>query len=194
MDQPAVLLARLGAGDRQAFEALVREYRGRMLAIAQRFLACAEDGEDAVQEALLAAYRSLESFKGNSELWTWLYRVLVNACRMVRRSRSRHRMVSLEDVSHSGGEPGHGAIPSPRSTEPPHACAERTEMQAWVHDSIARLPEHYRQVLLLRDIDELNIDQTAQRLGTSRGAVKSRLHRARQALRARIAPRFRTSA
>src|SRR5438105_2296259 len=101
MNQEALLLARCRTGDGQAFETLVRQYGGRMRAVAQRFLSCDEDAADAVQDAFLRAYRSIASFQGNSNLWTWLYRILVNACLTIR--RSRRRTVSLADLARSAG-------------------------------------------------------------------------------------------
>src|SRR5262249_21004629 len=141
--------------------------------------------------ALLAAYRSIASFKGNSKLWTWLYRVLVNACLTIRRSRQRRRLQSLHDVPRNSWEDGRSAIPGPRGTEPAYTHAEQAEVQAQVRDGIARLPQHYREVLQLRHIEELGIEQIAQRLGTSRATVKTRLHRARQALHALLEPTLR---
>jgi RNA polymerase sigma-70 factor (ECF subfamily) len=182
MNQEALLLDRIRAGDAQAFDTIVRQYDERMLAVARRFLRHAEDSADAVQDALLAAYRSIGSFKGDSKLWTWLYRVLVNTCLAIRRSSRRRRMVSLHDLPRKIREEGRPAIPGSVRTELPYPRAVQAELQAQVRDCIARLPQRYREVLLLRDIEELDTEQAAKRLGTSPSTVKSRLHRARQAL------------
>jgi len=190
MNQEALLMDRIRAGDAQAFDTIVRQYDERMLAVARRFLRHREDSADAVQDALHAAYRSLASFKGNSKLWTWLYRILVNACLTMRRSSYRRRVVSLNDFPRSIEEYGRLASPSSRGTEPAYTRMELAEVRAQVRRCIERLPQRYREILLLRDIEELSIDQTAQRLGTSRSTVKTRLHRARQALRALLLPRL----
>ena len=186
MNQEALLMDRIRAGDAQAFDSIVRQYDQRMLAVARRFLRQGEDSADAVQDALFAAYRSIASFNGDSTLWTWLYRILVNACLTIRRSRSRYRrrVVSLQDLPRNISEYRRAAFPGSRGTEPAYTRAERAEVQAQVRRCIARLPQPYREVVVLRHIEELDTDQTARRLGTSRSTVKTRLHRARQALRA----------
>src|SRR5262245_43709397 len=104
-------LDRLRAGDEHAFAELVREPGGRMLAVAQRFLRSSEDVADAVQEAFLAAFRSLHSFQGSSALSTWLHRILVNACLMKLRTRSRRRECSVEDLLPRFDETGSHAGP-----------------------------------------------------------------------------------
>jgi RNA polymerase sigma-70 factor (ECF subfamily) len=194
MNDEALLMDRIRAGDVRAFHTIVRQYDQRMLAVAGRLLRHGEDRADAVQDALLAAYRSRASFKGNSKLWTWLYRVLVNACLTIRRSRYRHHVLSLHDLPRHIWERGRPATPGRRDTEPAYTRAEQTEVLEQIRGCIARLPPRYREILHLRHIEELGTDQIAQRLGTSRSTVKTRLHRARLALRALLEPTFRTQA
>ena len=186
------LMDRIRAGDGQAFDVVVRQYEARMHAVARGLLGPGEDSADAVQDALLAAYRSISSFNGGSKLWTWLYRVLVNACLSIRRSRRRRRVISLHDLPRRIREDSRQAIPGSQRGEAAFTGAERAEVQAQVRDCIARLRPCYREVLLLRDIEELDTDQTAQRLGTSHSTVKTRLHRARQALGALLKPVLQT--
>jgi RNA polymerase sigma-70 factor, ECF subfamily len=188
MNAETQLLLRFRAGDAQAFEVLVRQYNARMLAVAHRFLQQPEDCADAVQDTLLAAHRSLVSFKGNSKLWTWLYRILVNACLTIRRSRHRRRIVSLDSLLRYRGDRRCRAFASLCAVETASTGLEQSDVQAQVRDGIAHLPQQYREVLLLRDIEELDTDQTAQRLGTTRSTVKTRLHRARQGLRVFLGP------
>jgi RNA polymerase sigma-70 factor (ECF subfamily) len=182
------LLERLRAGDEGASEALVRRHCGHMLAVARRFLRSEDDSADAVQDAFLAAFRSLDSFAGNSTLGTWLHRIVVNVCLMKLRSRSRRREVRIDDLLPTFDGTGHHSRPV-RPWED-HALARLTqaETRAQVRARIDELPEPYREVLLLRDIEGFNTDQTAQQLGTTSGAVKTRLHRARQALRTLLEP------
>jgi RNA polymerase sigma-70 factor (ECF subfamily) len=180
-----VLVARIRAGDGQACAALVQQHGGRMLAVARRFLRSEEDRADAVQDAFLAAFRALPTFQGNAALATWLHRIVVNACLMRLRARARRRQVPLDDLLPAGADPDHTA----RGWEAPaERGLTREETRAQVRACIDRLPEGYRVVLLLRDIEELDTDQTARRLGMSTGAVKSRLHRARSALRTLLEP------
>ena len=188
MKQETLLMERIRAGDGQALDAVVRQYDQQMHAVARRLLRHGEDSADAVQDALLAAYRSIASFKGDSRLWTWLYRVLVNTCLTIRRSQRRRRVVSLHDAPHHIRDGGRSFRAGPGRTESAYSQVERMEMRAQIRGCIERLPKRYREVLFLRDIEELDTEQTAQRLGTSRSAVKTRLHRARQALRLLLEP------
>jgi RNA polymerase sigma-70 factor (ECF subfamily) len=175
----AALLGRVRGGDQAACEKLVCRHGGRMLVVARRFLRSEEDSADAVQDAFLAAFRALDTFEGHSSLGTWLHRIVVNTCLMRLRARARHRLVPLDDL-----------LPACDVTELPAPSVRlaREETRALVRACIERLPEAHRTVLLLRDIEELDTDQTAQRLGTTPGAVKTRLHRARLALRTLLEP------
>jgi RNA polymerase sigma-70 factor (ECF subfamily) len=168
------LLDHLRAGDEQAWEELVRRYAGPLYAVTRRYLRCNEDWADAVQDTFLAAFRALESFQGECKLWTWLYRIVVNVCLMKLRRQARRRVVSLQTLSFAPARSGLAA------------CSARVagaEMRDQVRACIERLPPAYRRVVLLRDIEELDTVRTAERLGISGGAVKTRLHRARQVLR-----------
>src|SRR5690242_6021605 len=118
MNEERLLVERIRAGDVRAFDTIVRQYDQRILAVAGRLLRHGEDRADAVQDALLAAYRSIASFKENSKLWTWLYRVLVNDCLTIRRSRYRHQVLSLHDLPRNIWEYGRPAFPGSRGTEP----------------------------------------------------------------------------
>lgn len=181
------LLARLRAGEERAYEELVRESGGRLLSVAQRILRSPDDAADAVQEAFLAAFRSIGSFEGNSSLSTWLHRILVNACLMKLRSRARRREVCAQELPR-GEEAGRRSVPVPAWVEDPHAALASEEVRAMVRRTIQGLPDPLRLVLLLRDIEELDTAETARVLGISKANVKTRLHRARLALRARIDP------
>jgi RNA polymerase sigma-70 factor (ECF subfamily) len=179
----AALTARLRAGDDDAFEELVRRMTPRLLAVAQRFLPTEEDARDAVQEAFLSAFRGLASFEGGSRLSTWLHRIVVNACLMRLRSGRRHPEVLLEDLLPSFLPDGHREDPRPAWSPPPADEALRRETRELVRAQIDKLPDDHRTVLLLRDIEELDTGETARVLGITEAAVKTRLHRARQALR-----------
>jgi len=167
------LLARLRAGDPDAREAFVRRHAGRMLSVARRILRDEDDSADAVQDAFLAAFRSLDAFAGQSAVGTWLHRILVNACLERLRRAARRPVVALDEPPLAG--PGDDPL-------------ERDEIRAQVRAGIDRLPDDYRTILILRDIEEYDTDETAAALGISRGAVKTRLHRARQALRTVLEP------
>jgi RNA polymerase sigma-70 factor (ECF subfamily) len=180
------LVERLRAGDPAAFETLVREQGGRMLATARRFVRTDDDARDVVQDAFQAAFRSIEGFVGASRLSTWLHRIVVNAALMRLRSQQRRREDSIEDLLPRFEDDGRWAEPAARWDGKADALLERWETRAMVRSAIDRLPESYRTVLLLRDIEELDTDETASILDVTPNAVKTRLHRARQALRTLI--------
>jgi RNA polymerase sigma-70 factor (ECF subfamily) len=182
------LLERFRAGDESASEALVRRHGGRLLAVARRLLRREEDAADAVQQAFLSAFRSLGAFRGQSSLATWLHRIAVNVCLMRLRSAARRRDVPLDDLLPSFDEDGLHARPVRPWGEPTLARLAREETRAQVRACIDRLPDTYRKVLLLRDIEEVETDRAAELLGITPGAVKTRLHRARQALRTLLEP------
>jgi RNA polymerase sigma-70 factor (ECF subfamily) len=177
------LIARILAGDERACETLVRRNAGRMLAVARRFLRLEEDRADAVQDAFISAFRSLKSFEGHSSLVTWLHRIVVNACLMKLRSESRRRAVPMDDLLPTFGEKGNFGRPIQARTGQPEELLVRDETRSQVRDCIDRLPDTHRTILLLRDIEERSTGETAVVLGIAPGAVKTRLHRAREALR-----------
>lgn len=185
----ADLLTALRAGDETAFESLVRNYGGRMLSVARRFLANDDDAQDAVQEAFLSAFKALAAFDGRSRLSTWLHRIVVNAALMKLRTRKRHPEQSIDDLLPTFKLDGHEAAPRTRWDDSA-AHAERSETQQLIREQILKLPESYRTVLLLRDIEEHDTETVAQMLDVTPAAVKVRLHRARQALRTLLDPLF----
>jgi RNA polymerase sigma-70 factor (ECF subfamily) len=190
-DDEIALVASLQAGDDAAFEKLVRSFGGRMLAVARRMLRSEEDAQDALQEAFLSAFRAIGGFKGDARLSTWLHRIVVNAALMKLRSRKRGPETAIEELLPRYLEDGHHETPPAEWRETGPSVIEKAELRQLVRDSIARLPENYRTVLLLRDIEELDTQETAQMLGISQNAVKIRLHRARQALQGLLDPHLR---
>jgi RNA polymerase sigma-70 factor (ECF subfamily) len=172
------------------FEALIRCFGPRLLAVARRLLRSEDDARDAVQDALLAAFRSMDRFQGEAAPETWLHRIVVNAALMKLRSRKRRPEGSLEDLLPGFLEDGHHDRHVHDWPECPERQLGRRETQALVRQCIDRLPEAHRTILLLRDIEELSTEEAAAALGLSAGAAKVRLHRARQALRGLLAAHF----
>ena len=185
------LLADLRAGKEEAFARLLREHGGRMLAVARRLVRDEEDARDAVQEAFVSAFRSLDRFEGGSRLSTWLHRIVVNCCLMRLRSRQRRPEESIDDLLPRFLEDGHQETPAADWVEPIDVLLHRQEICALVRASIDRLPESYRTVLVLRDIEEVSTAEAAGMLGITENALKIRLHRARQALRTLLDPHLR---
>ena len=185
------LLERLRSGEEAAYEELVRRYGGRLLAVARRFLPVEEDARDAVQDAFLSAFRGLRSFEGHAQLSTWLHRIVVNASLMKLRTRRRKPEQSIEELLPGFLEDGHLERPASPWRSEELDPAEQSELRDLVMRSIHELPEGHRNVLLLRDIENLDTEEAAELLGISPGAVKTRLHRARQALRELLEPHLR---
>jgi len=179
---------RLQRGDDEAFEELVRRYGARLLRVARRFLSSEEDARDAVQDAFAAAFRSIGTFGSTAQLSTWLHRIVVNACLMKLRTRRRKPEEDLERHLPRFLEDGHQAESSVAWSESAETVLQRNELRLLVRRSIDELPHSYREVLLLRDIEEVPTSEAASILGTTANAVKIRLHRARQALRAILDP------
>ena len=174
------LVARLKRGDDTAFEAIVRAHGGRLLAVARRFLGNDQDAQDAVQDAFIRAYKAIHTFESRAQLYTWLHRILVNTALMKLRERRRRPTESIEDLLPAYVSNGHQAVASRDWSD---AVLERKETAAIVREAIAMLPDQYREVLVLRDIEEKDTAEAAEILGTTSNVVKVRLHRARQALR-----------
>jgi RNA polymerase sigma-70 factor (ECF subfamily) len=189
----ALLLERLRRRDDEAFEQMVRLYGPRLLAVARRLLRNDDDARDALQQAFLSAFKGLPHFNGQSQLATWLHRIIVNVSLMRLRTRSRRPEDSIDDLLPRFLEDGHQAAPAGPWCAPADVLMARAELRAQVRAAVDRLPENYRTVLLLRDIEELDTEDTARLLGTTTTAVKTRLPRARQARATLLDPAFATS-
>lgn len=184
--EESALLAAVRAGNQSAATALVRRFGGRMMAAAVRLLRDAALAEDCVQEAFVSAFRNLERFEGRSSLGTWLHRITVNACLVKMRARKRAPESPLEGMPSGWEAAGNGfglGWQVPVSAED---LVAEGQLRDLVRARIGELPDDYRIVLTLRDIEELNTREVAAVLRISEGAVKVRLHRARAALRRRL--------
>ena len=176
------LIARLRAGDGDAFEDLIRAYGGRLLSVARRFVRNESDAQDILQAAYLCAFRSLDQFEGNCQIATWLHRIVVNQALMKLRTRRRRPEESIEALLPAFQDDGHHVEQFSDWSTPADVLLERGETRATVRACIEQLPANYREVLMLRDIDELSTQEVSQLLKLTPTAVKVRLHRARQAL------------
>lgn len=186
-------LARLRTGDGDAFENLVREHSGRLLRVARRYMKSEDEARDALQDAFLSVFRSIGRFEASARLSTWLHRITINACLMRLRSQRRRAEEDIESYLPSFAGEGNVVEPATPWFESADTLIERTQLRRLVRVSIDRLPATYREVLLLRDIEELSNEETAKRLGVTPNAAKIRLHRARQALRAMLDPHLRAT-
>jgi RNA polymerase sigma-70 factor (ECF subfamily) len=189
MDE-ARLLARLRANEDAAFEELVRSASARLFLVARRIVGNDEDARDVIQEAFLSAFRSLDRFAGDARLSTWLHRIVINTALMKLRRRRRKPEESIEPLLPGFQSDGHYAEKFKAWGQPADQALSQRETQAAVRRHIDELPDSFRTVLLLRDIEGLSTEETARLLDTTPNAVKIRLHRARQALRTLLAPHF----
>ena len=165
-------------GDESAFEALVRLYEKRVFALALRMCGSREDAAEAAQETFLAAWQGLPFFRGESSLSTWLYRLTNNACVDLLRREGRHRSAagpSLDDEEVN--------LEVPDQTLSPQDEAERRELREAIGRSLEALSPEHRQVLVLREMQQLRYDEIADILDLDVGTVKSRINRARKQLR-----------
>ena len=188
--QDQALIDKINAGDFQAFEALVNRYEGKVYRLAMRMLRNQQDAEDALQEAFLQVYRGLKSFEGRSNFSTWLFRLATNVCLMKIRHRGTEPtgMVPLEDFlpqHEEGNQPSLQEWP-----EKPEEILLTKESREKMMEALDQLPADYRAVFILRDIEGFSNAEAGEALGISVAAVKSRLHRARIALRGMLAEYF----
>ncbi len=186
----AALVARLKSDDESAYEEVVRRFGPRMLSVARRLLSQDQDAQDALQDAFLSAFKSIDKFKEDARLATWLHRIVVNAALMKLRTKRRKPETTIDDLLPKYNEDGHRR--GSGDWRVTHDTAVQTsEVREQVLHAIDMLPELYREILLLRDIEELSTEETAQQLEITEGAVKTRLHRARLALRELLDPYMR---
>lgn len=175
------LARRIGAGDRVSFELLMRRHNRRLYRLARAALRDDAEAEDALQEAYLSAYRSIASFRGDAKLSTWLSRMVLNEClARLRKQARRHNvipMVASDEVD---------TMPCDDSHSPDKALV-RTEMRALLERKLDALPEDFRTVFVLRAVEELSVEETADCLDIPEATVRSRHFRARGLLRESLA-------
>jgi RNA polymerase sigma-70 factor (ECF subfamily) len=193
VDEDQRLVHRAKAGDVGAFEALVRRYERWVFTLALRMVGNRGDAEDVAQEVFLKAYRGLPGFRGGSRFSTWLYAIASHHCLnhlAARDSRARRAERTAGFPDGRGGEPSSALDRVADATPGPDAVLERREMRRMIQHELLQLAEHHRIVLILRDIQGMSYEDIAATLGVELGTVRSRLHRARMELKARLGPRL----
>jgi RNA polymerase sigma-70 factor (ECF subfamily) len=188
-DNDAALVQAAQQGDKRAFAHLVQKYEQRVYNLARRMMRDPQDAEDVLQETFISVYRHLNEFQGDSSFSTWLYRIATNASLMKLRAR-KDLTVSLDAPVES--DEGESAMPREIvdwSVTPEEALLN-SEVRAQMDAAVAELPETMRAVFVLRDIEGLSVQETAEVLGISVPNVKTRLHRARMMLRERLSSYF----
>jgi RNA polymerase sigma-70 factor (ECF subfamily) len=184
----STLVAQARVGDTIAFGELVRRYEGKIFRLAQHITQNREDAEDVLQETFLKAYEHLDQFQGNSKFYTWIVRIAVNQALMKLRRRKADRSVSLDETIDTGEDNIVREIAA--WGEDPEERFSREELGELLDSAITGLEPLYRSVFVLRDIEDLSTEETADALGLSIPAVKSRLLRARLQLREKLTRQF----
>lgn len=184
----SALVALARQGDTKAFGELVEHYERKIYRLAKRITQNDEDAEDVLQETFLKAYEHLDGFKGDSKFYTWIVRIGVNEALMKLRKRKGDRFVSLDEPIETGEEEVKREVAVWEGN--PEQQYSQEELQRILDEAIETLKPDFRTVFMLRDIEELSTEETAQALGISVPAVKSRLLRARLALREKLTRQF----
>jgi RNA polymerase sigma-70 factor (ECF subfamily) len=179
------LLRRLRDRDERAFRELVEAHRDRVFNITYRMLGSRDEAEDVAQEVFISVFKTIDTFREESKFSTWLYRVTVNHCKnrikYLARRHDRDRD-ELDEAAHASN----GSDGAPLRHVQPDRALEGAQLEALLQEAIARLDEDQRAVVVLRDIEDLSIEEICEITGLPDGTVKSRLHRARLALRKRL--------
>jgi RNA polymerase sigma-70 factor (ECF subfamily) len=183
------LIASILAGEREKFHLLIRPYERQIYRAALALVKNEAEAEDVVQDAVLKAYRKLASFRGDAKFSTWLIAITLNEARGRLRKENRTVLDSLDEQRENNGDYTPAALTDWR--EVPLAALERKEIRALIQQAVSELPDTYREIVTLRDVEELSVNDTATLLGISVALVKVRLHRARMMLQKKLVPQLR---
>jgi len=190
-DEPAdddqALVARIVGGDTAAFELVMRRHNGALFRAARAILRDDADAEDALQEAYLAAYRHLPEFRGDARLSTWLTRIVINQALGRLRARRRDNVVELHDDAPADSAAAQGEAMDDGHAESPEAEAMRSQLRRLLERKIDALPLAFRTAFMLREVEEMTIEQAAECLAIPAATVRTRVFRARAMLRASLA-------
>ncbi len=189
----ADLIARILAGEKELFHELIRPYERMVFMTVFSIVKNETDAEDGAQDAMVNAYRHLSKFRGDAKFSTWLTTIAVNEGRQKLRRAKRAKEDSLDEPIEGEDQE---ITPAPLTDwrEIPLESLERKELREELRSAVADLPDKYREIFTLRDIEELNVAETAAALGINENMVKVRLHRARMMLQKRLAPILKTTA
>jgi RNA polymerase sigma-70 factor (ECF subfamily) len=184
------MIAAVLAGEIQLYHELIRPYERSVYVMALSYMKNETDAEDVSQEAFIRAFRKLESFRAESKFSTWLISITINEARTRLRRQALIRMEPLDQ--HPDEDKGISPALLRDWREIPSEAVERAEVRNLIRLAVEQLPDIYRQVFLMRDVEELTINETAEALNISIPSVKVRLHRARMMLQKQLAPQLRT--
>ena len=187
------LIARILAGEKDLFHELIRPYERMLYLTALSIVKNETDAEECAEDAVVAAYRNLARFRGDSKFSTWLVTIVVNEARQKLRRARRAKEESLDEPV-EGEEKEYTPAPLTDWREIPSEALERKELRQMLRKAVADLPDIYRQVFTLRDLEGLTVAETAAALSVNENIVKVRLHRARMMLQKTLAPYLKTAA
>ncbi len=176
-----ILLERAKKGDIDAFETLVEDYQKKVYNIALRMIGNSHDAEELAQEVFIRVFKSLRNFKEQAQFSTWIYRITTNLCLDELRKRKNRKVVYLDQEIDTGENEVKRQLEDEGPT--PDVTAEKNEVRELVLDAIQKLPDNHRTMLILRDLNGMSYDDIAKILNSPEGTVKSRINRARQALK-----------
>jgi RNA polymerase sigma-70 factor (ECF subfamily) len=188
----ATMITSILAGDTQLYHELIRPYERSVYMMALSLLKSEADAEEVAQEAFLKAYRSLSGFRSEAKFSTWLISITLNEARGRLRRQATVRIESIDEPESEGGTVSPALLRDWR--EIPSETIERAEVREILQQAVASLPAIYRQVFLLRHVEEFSVIETAAALSISSASVKVRLHRARMMLQKQLAPQLRKAA
>ncbi len=180
------LLKRLRDRDERAFRELLEAHRDRVFNITFRMLGNRAEAEDVAQEVFITVFKTIDTFREEAKFSTWLYRVTVNHCKNRIKYLARRYEKARDELDETGAHGGvNGAASAPLPSAPDRAL-EGAQMEKLLQDAIANLDEEHRAVVVLRDVEDLSIEEICEITGLPDGTVKSRLHRARLVLRKKM--------
>ncbi len=186
----AEIIAAILAGETQFYHELIRPHERSVYMMALSYMKNEADAEDVAQEAFIKAFRNLSTFRGDAKFSTWLISITLNEARNRLRRQGVVRMQSLDEPPDEDGAVSPALLRDWR--EIPSEAVEREEVRTLIKKAVELLPEIYKQVFLLRDVEEMDVNETAQTLSISISNVKVRLHRARMMLQKELAPQLKT--
>lgn len=182
-----LLIRKLRERDEKAFREVVRRYGDQVFNMTYRMLGNREEAEDVAQEVFITVFKSIDSFRGDSKFSTWLYRITANTCKnRIKYLARRHDRSKDEYDERIDRSQAAGAVATPSTPQRPDTALEGLELELQLQDVIASLDEDHRLLVVLRDIQELSYDEICEITGLPEGTVKSRLHRARAALKDKL--------
>ena len=185
------LIQKLSEGDESSYELIMRKYGGRLISVSMRYTNNYEDARDCVQQTFMQVFRSIGKFEERSSLWTWLRRIVINFSLQKIKSKKRGQEISIEDLMPEFDAEGCRYEPDWDLSESVDEIFERKEAIETINTAINKLPLDYRVILLLRDIEQYSTKETAEMMELEISTVKTRLHRARAALKKLLEPLLR---